>query len=62
MFTHREIDVLTLMAERLRDKEIAERLVLSPLTVKKHSQRIFLKLDVHNRRAAVARARRLGLI
>jgi LuxR family maltose regulon positive regulatory protein len=60
--TNREIDVLILLAERLSDKEIAERLVLSPLTVKKHTQRIFLKLGVHNRRAAVAQARRLGLI
>jgi LuxR family transcriptional regulator, maltose regulon positive regulatory protein len=60
--TNREIDVLTLLAERLTDKEIAERLVLSPVTVKKHTQRIYRKLDVDNRRAAVAQARRLGLI
>ncbi len=60
--TNREIDVLLLLAERLSDKEIAERLVLSPLTVKKHEQRIYQKLDVHGRRAAVAEARRLGLI
>lgn len=60
--TNREIDVLTLLAERLSDKEIAERLVLSPLTVKKHTQRMYRKLGVHDRRAAVAQARRLGLI
>jgi LuxR family transcriptional regulator, maltose regulon positive regulatory protein len=60
--TNREIDVLVLLAERLSDKEIAERLVLSPVTVKKHLQRIYGKLDVHGRRAAVAEARRLGLI
>jgi len=62
LFTNREIDVLTLLAERLTDKEIAEQLKLSPLTVKKHTQRIYLKLGVDNRRAAVAQARRLGLI
>lgn len=62
MLTNREIDVLILLAERLSDKEIAERLVLSPMTVKKHTQRIYGKLGVHSRRAAVVRARRLGLI
>jgi LuxR family maltose regulon positive regulatory protein len=62
MLTNREIDVLTLLAERLQNKEIADRLVLSPLTVKKHTQRIYRKLGVHGRRAAVAQARRQGLI
>jgi LuxR family maltose regulon positive regulatory protein len=62
MLTNREIDVLALLAERLTDKEIAERLVLSPVTVKKHTQRIYRKLGVDNRRAAVAQARQLGLI
>ena len=61
-FTNREIDVLTLLAERLTDKEIAERLSLSPLTIKKHEQRIYRKLGVDNRRAAVTQARRLSLI
>jgi ATP/maltotriose-dependent transcriptional regulator MalT len=36
--------------------------VLSPVTIKKHEQRIYRKLDVDNRRAAVAQARHLGLI
>lgn len=62
LFTNREIDVLSLLAQRLADKEIAERLVLSPLTVKKHMQRIYRKLGVDNRRAAVAKAHSLGLI
>ncbi len=60
--TNREIDILVLLAERLSDKEIAERLFLSPMTVKKHEQRIYQKLDVHSRRAAVIEARRLGII
>ncbi len=60
--TNRQIDILILLADRLSDKEIAERLVLSPVTVKKHTQRIYEKLGVHSRRAAVAEARRLGLI
>jgi LuxR family maltose regulon positive regulatory protein len=62
MLTNRQIDILILLAERLSDKEIAERLVLEPVTVKKHVQRIYRRLGVHNRRAAVAQARRLGLI
>jgi LuxR family transcriptional regulator, maltose regulon positive regulatory protein len=60
--TNRQIDVLILLAERLSDKEIADRLVLEPVTVKKHVQRIYRRLGVDNRRAAVAQARRLGLI
>jgi len=60
--TNRQIDILILLAERLSDKEIAERLVLEPVTVKKHVQRIYRRLGVHNRGAAVAQARRLGLI
>ncbi len=62
MLTKREIDVLILLSQRLSDKEIADRLVLSPVTVKKHTQRIYRKLGVNSRRAAVARARRLGLL
>jgi LuxR family maltose regulon positive regulatory protein len=62
VLTNREIDVLALLAERLTDKEIAERLLLSPLTVKKYTQRIYRKLGVGNRRAAVNQARRLSLI
>jgi LuxR family maltose regulon positive regulatory protein len=60
--TNREIDVLLLLAERLSDKEIAARLVLAPATVRKHTMNIYGKLGVDNRRAAVAQARRMGLI
>jgi ATP/maltotriose-dependent transcriptional regulator MalT len=62
LLTNREIDVITLLSQRLSDKEIAERLILSPATVKKYTQRIYRKLGVDNRRAAVAHARRLGLL
>jgi len=60
--TNREIDVLILLAERLSDKEIAVRLVLSLGTVRKHTMHIYSKLGVNNRRTAAATARRLGLI
>ncbi|MCS6846030.1 MAG: LuxR C-terminal-related transcriptional regulator [Caldilineales bacterium] len=60
--TNRELDVLVLLAQRLSDKEIAERLVLAPVTVKKHTLHIYRKLGVNNRRAAAEAARRLGLV
>lgn len=60
--TNREMDVLLLLAQRLSDKEIAERLVLAPVTVKKHTLHIYQKLGVNNRRAAAEMARQLGLV
>ncbi len=60
--TNREMDVLLLLAQRLSDKEIAERLVLAPVTVKKHTLHIYRKLGVNNRRAAAEMARQLGLV
>lgn len=60
--TNREMDVLLLLAQRLSDKEIAERLVLAPVTVKKHTLHIYQKLGVNNRRAAAEVARQLGLV
>jgi LuxR family maltose regulon positive regulatory protein len=60
--TSREQDVLDLMAQRLTDKEIAERLVISPYTVRTHAKGIFAKLNVKNRRQAVVRAQELNLI
>jgi LuxR family maltose regulon positive regulatory protein len=60
--TSREQDVLDLLAQRLTDKEIAERLIISPHTVRTHAKGIFAKLDVKNRRQAVVRAQQLDLI
>ena len=60
--TNREVDILILLAQRLSDKEIAERLFLAPGTVKKHTNHLYRKLGVHNRREAAAAARRLGLV
>ena len=62
LVTNREIDVLELLAERLSNKEIARRLVISPATVKRHTLSIYRKLGVQSRREAVAKARRLGLL
>jgi DNA-binding CsgD family transcriptional regulator len=58
----REIEVLQLVAEGLSSREIAERLVITPATVKKHLEHIYTGLDVHTRTAAVAQARRLYIL
>jgi predicted ATPase/DNA-binding CsgD family transcriptional regulator/transcriptional regulator with XRE-family HTH domain len=47
----RELDVLRLVAEGLPDKEVAERLVISPRTVNAHLTSIYSKLGVNSRRA-----------
>ncbi len=62
LLTNRELEVLMLLAERLSNKEIARRLVISPATVKRHTLSIYSKLDVAGRREAVARARELGIL
>ena len=60
--TDREMEVLRYIAEGWSNPEIANRLFLSPNTLKAHAQNIFMKLNVHNRLQAVNRARELGLI
>ncbi len=60
--TNREMEVLLLLADRLSNKEIAARLVVAPETVRRYTARIFQKLGVNNRRAAVSMAAHLGLI
>jgi DNA-binding CsgD family transcriptional regulator/tetratricopeptide (TPR) repeat protein len=60
--TPRELEVLALVAEGLRDSEIAARLVLSERTVGHHVSAILRKLAVRNRGQATAEAIRLGLV
>jgi DNA-binding CsgD family transcriptional regulator/tetratricopeptide (TPR) repeat protein len=59
--TARELEVLRLLAEGLRNAQIAERLVLSEKTVDHHVSAILRKLDVRSRGEATAAAGRLGL-
>jgi DNA-binding NarL/FixJ family response regulator len=55
--TPREQEVLELIALGSRDREIAERLIVTESTVKKHVQNILRKLHARNRTEAVARLR-----
>jgi len=60
--TDREMDVLMLLAQRYRDKEIAAELFISPTTVKRHASNIYQKLQVNGRRQAVEKAIALGVL
>ena len=60
--THREVQVLELLAEGLPNKAIADRLNISDQTVKFHVSSISAKLGAANRTDAVRRAVRRGLI
>jgi DNA-binding NarL/FixJ family response regulator len=60
--TARELEVLGLLAEGLRNAEIAERLVLSEKTVGHHVSAVLRKLDVRSRGEAATKALRLGLL
>jgi LuxR family maltose regulon positive regulatory protein len=60
--SHREVEVLRLIAQGFSNREISERLFLALSTVKGHNRIIFSKLMVGRRTEAVARARELGLL
>ena len=53
--TEREREVLDLLAQGLTNKEIAEKLVITTNTVKRHLKAVFEKLNVHTRSAATAK-------
>jgi LuxR family maltose regulon positive regulatory protein len=60
--SERELEVLERLNRRLSNKEIAEELFISPLTVKRHASNIYNKLGVDNRRQAIRRSLELGLL
>jgi DNA-binding CsgD family transcriptional regulator/tetratricopeptide (TPR) repeat protein len=59
--TPRELEVLALLSDGLRNAQIAQRLIVSEKTVDHHVSAILRKLDVHSRGDASAKAERLGL-
>ena len=60
--TEREMDILMLLKESLQNKEIGERLFISPKTVDHHISSILFKLDVNSRSKAVQEALQLEII
>jgi LuxR family maltose regulon positive regulatory protein len=59
--TEREIEVLQLICEGCSNQQIAERLIVTLNTVKKHASNVYAKLEVSSRAQAIIRARELGL-
>ena len=60
--THRELEILALLREHLSNREIADRLCISEVTVKRHTLNIYGKLGVNKRWAAVSKAESLQLL
>jgi LuxR family transcriptional regulator, maltose regulon positive regulatory protein len=57
-----ELTVLRLLASDLSNRQIGERLFLSPNTIRSHARAVYHKLAVHSRPDAIARATALGLL
>ena len=60
--TPRELEILSLIAQGLSNREIADRLFVSENTVKTHCSRAFDKLGARRRTQAVQLGKQLGLI
>ncbi len=60
--TRREMDVLSLVAQGMTNKEIADQLVVSPHTVNRHLANLFSKLGVSSRAAATDLAHQKSLV
>jgi DNA-binding NarL/FixJ family response regulator len=59
--TSREVEVLTLIAQGLTNRQIAERLFVNESTVKTHINHLFAKIGIHDRAQAVTYAYQHGL-
>jgi NarL family two-component system response regulator LiaR len=60
--THRELEILELIARGLSNREIAEKLFVSESTIKTHSSRVFDKLGARRRTQAVQLGKEFGLL
>ena len=62
LLSTREVQVLRRCSRGLSNQEIADRLAITVGTTKGHLHRIFQKLNVRNRMAAVIKARKAGFL
>lgn len=62
LLSGREIEVLKMIAEGYTNKEISEKLFISPHTTRNHIKNIFFKLQCHTRTKAVAEGRKKQII
>jgi LuxR family maltose regulon positive regulatory protein len=62
LLTQRETEILEMMQEGLNNNEIAQELVISLYTVKRHASNIYRKLEVRGRRQAVHKALQMGIL
>ncbi len=62
VLSDRELDVLTHLSKGFGYKQIAENLFISPSTVRKHIENIYIKLQVHSKLEAVQKAQKHRLI
>jgi DNA-binding CsgD family transcriptional regulator len=60
--TKRELEIAALLVQRLSNKEIADKLYISPEIVKGHVYNIYQKLNVSTRREAAAKVSALGIL
>ena len=62
LLTSRELEVLELIGAGATNREIAERLTLSPNTIKDHTSALYRKMSARNRAEAIIRGQQLGLL
>lgn len=60
--SERETEILEQLSKGITNKRIAENLIISPFTVKRHIENIYQKLQSHNRIELLEKARKCGLI
>lgn len=62
VLSHRELEILRLLAKGMKGQAIADHLSLNLVTVNNHIQHILHKLNAHNRLEAIRRAEKAGMI
>lgn len=60
--TDREVEILQLLADGLTPKQVADRLSISPKTVRNHLTKVYAKLGVESRSQAIVEALRFGIV